>query len=141
MENRNKAPHKLTFTNILCLSLFGISIILFKIYTTKGNLCHDTCSNINSELDVIRCLDACAVNGEDFREPLTFKKILSCIIIVVLLSFILYQFINNFIIRRNGSSKIIEFIEKIKQLLKEFKDKIFNKGKYENFGYKKIDDE
>ena len=83
MENNKIKGRKLTFKNILLLSFFGLIMILLKYYYTRGNLCHDTCSSINSELDVIRCLDACAVNGEDFREPLSFKKIISFIIIII----------------------------------------------------------
>ena len=136
MENNKIKGRKLTFKNILFLSFFGLIIILLKYYYTRGNLCHDTCSSINSELDVIRCLDACAVNGEDFREPLSFKKIISFIIIIILLSFLIYQFINNFIIRRDRSNKILQFIQRIKEL----KDRLINKNKYEKYGYKKLDD-
>ena len=136
MENKFKKENKLTFTNIFFLTLFGLLIVTFKYYFTKGNLCHDTCSNINSELDVIKCLDACAINGEDFREPLSFNKILMIIIILIVLSFLLHQFINNFIIRDNGRNKILQFI----QTLKNLKDKLLNKDKYEKLGYKKFDD-
>ena len=142
MENKNKGQsNKLTFTNILLLSLFGLSIIIFKVYFTKKDLCHESCANINSELDVIRCLDACAVNAEDFREPITFTKIISYIIIIVLLSFILHLFINNFIVRNDGNSKIHQLIEKIRNFLKEIKNRILKREKYNNFGYKKLDDE
>ena len=136
MENKSKKENKLTFTNIFFLTLFGLLIVTFKYYFTKGNLCHETCSNINSELDVIKCLDACAINGEDFREPLSFNKILMIIIILIVLSFLLHQFINNFIIRDNGRNKILQFI----QTLKNLKDKLLNKDKYEKLGYKKFDD-
>ena len=136
MENNNIKGRKLTFKNILFLSFIGLIIILLKYYYTRGNFCHDTCSSINSELDLIRCLDACAVNGEDFREPISFKKVISFIIIIILLSFLLYQFINNFIIRRDRSNKILQFIQRIK----EFKDRLINANKYEKYGYKKLDD-
>ena len=136
MENKSKKENKLTFANIFFLTLFGLLIVTFKYYFTKGNLCHETCSNINSELDVIKCLDACAINGEDFREPLSFNKIFMIIIILIVLSFLLHQFINNFIIRDNGRNKILQFI----QTLKNLKDKLLNKDKYEKLGYKKFDD-
>ena len=136
MENKSKKENKLTFTNIFFLTLFGLLIVTFKYYFTKGNLCHETCSNINSELDVIKCLDACAINGEDFREPLSFNKILMIIIILIVLSFLLHQFINNFIISNNGRNKILQLI----QALKNLKNKLLNKNKYENLGYKKFDD-
>ena len=136
MENKSKKENKLTFTNIFFLTLFGLLIVILKYNFTKGNLCHETCSNINSELDVINCLDACAINGEDFREPLSFNKIFMTIIILIVLSFLLYQFINNFIIRDNGRNKILQLI----QVLKNLKDKLLNKDKYENLGYKKLDD-
>ena len=136
MENKSKKENKLTFTNIFFLTLFGLLIVILKYNFTKGNLCHETCSNINSELDVIKCLDACAINGEDFREPLSFNKIFMTIIILIVLSFLLYQFINNFIIRDNGRNKILQLI----QVLKNLKDKLLNKDKYENLGYKKLDD-
>ena len=136
MENKTKKTHKLTFTNIFFLTLFGLLIVIFKYYFTKGNLCHETCSNINSELDVIKCLDVCAINGEDFREPLSFNKIFLFIIILIVLSVLLHQFINNFIIRNNGRNKILQLI----QALKNLKNKLLNKNKYENLGYKKFDD-
>ena len=136
MENKSKKENKLTFTNIFFLTLFGLLIVILKYNFTKGNLCHETCSNINSELDVIKCLDACAINGEDFREPLSFNKIFMTIIILIVLSFLLYQFINNFIIRDNGRNKILQLI----QVLKNLKDKLFNKDKYEKLEYKKFDD-
>ena len=142
MENRNRGQsNKLTFSNILLLSLFGLSIIIFKIYFTKKDLCHESCSSINSELDVIRCLDACAVNAEDFREPITFRKIISYIIVIVLLSFILNLFINNFIIRNDRNNKFQQLIERIRNFFKEIKDRILKREKYNNFGYKKLDDE
>ena len=137
MNNNNKnKKNKLSFFNILLLGLFGLIILIFKFYFTRGNYCHDMCQNINSELDIIRCLDACAVNAEDFREPVSFTKIILFIVIIVILSFLLHLFINNFIIRRNGRDKILEFIQR----LKELKDRLFNKNKYEQFGYKKLDD-
>ena len=139
MENNNNKGHKLTYKNIFFLCLFGLLIVLFKYYFTRGDFCHQSCININSELDVIRCLDACAINGEDFREPITFNKIFSMIVILILLSSLLYLFINYFIIRRNGRNvrdKIIQFI----QYLKDLKDKLLNKNKYEKLGYKKFDD-
>ena len=136
MENKSKKENKLAFSNIFFLTLFGLLIVIFKYYFTKGNICHETCSNINSELDVINCLDACAINGEDFREPLSFNKIFMTIIILIVLSFLLHQFINNFIIRENGRNKILQLI----QALKNLKDKLFNKDKYEKFEYKKFDD-
>ena len=58
------------------------------------------------------------------------------IIILIVLSFLLHQFINNFIIRDNGRNKILQFI----QTLKNLKDKLLNKDKYEKLGYKKFDD-
>ena len=61
------------------------------------------------------------------------------IVILILLSSLLYLFINYFIIRRNGRNvrdKIIQFI----QYLKDLKDKLLNKNKYEKLGYKKFDD-
>ncbi len=139
MENNNNKGHKLTYKNIFFLCLFGLLIVIFKYYFTRGDFCHQSCININSELDIIRCLDACAINGEDFREPITFNKIFSMIVILILLSSLLYLFINYFIIRRNGRNvrdKIIQFI----QYLKDLKDKLLNKNKYEKLGYKKFDD-
>ena len=139
MENNNNRGHKLTYKNIFFLCFFGLLIVIFKYYFTRGDFCHQSCININSELDIIRCLDACAINGEDFREPITFNKIFSMIVILILLSSLLYLFINYFIIRRNGRNvrdKIIQFI----QYLKDLKDKLLNKNKYEKLGYKKFDD-
>ena len=134
-NNQNKKP-KLSFFNIFFLGLFGLAILLFKYYFTRPDLCHASCSSINSELDVIRCLDACAVNSEDFREPLSFKKIILFIIIIAVLACLLHQFINHFIIRRDGNNKILKLIQRIKEL----KDRLFNKKNYEQFGYKKLDD-
>ena len=136
-NNDHHHPRKLTFGNILFLCLLGLLIVLFKFYFVRGgDLCHETCSYINSELDVIRCLDACAVNAEDFREPVTFKKIISIIIIIVILSFILYRFINNSIIRGNGNNIILQIIQRIKHL----KNRLLYKYKYDYYGYKKLDD-
>ena len=140
MENKNNKGHKLTYKNIFFLCLFGLLIVIFKYYFTRGNFCHNSCVNINSELDVIRCLDACAINGEDFREPITFNRIFSLLAVIILLSVLLYLFINYFILRRNqrtGRNKILEFIE----YLKDLQDRFINKNKYEKFGYKRLDDQ
>ena len=139
MENKDNKGHKLTYKNIFFLCLFGLLIVMLKYYFIKGDFCHDSCVNINSELDVIRCLDACANNGEDFREPITFNKILFMLIVILLLSALLYLFISYFILRRSartGRNKILEFI----QYLKDLKDRLLNKNKYEKLGYKKLDD-
>ena len=136
MENNHIHQKKLTIKNLLFLSILGLMILIFKFYFIKGDFCHDTCSNINSELDIIRCLDACAINGEDFREPISFKKIIIYTLIILTLSFFIYQFLNNFIIKREGKNKILNLIKKIKQ----FKDALINGNKYEKDGYRKLED-
>ena len=75
MDDKNK-KHKLTFKNIVFLSIFGLLIIVLKYYFTRSDACRDNCININSELDVIRCLDACAINSEEFLEPVSYTKII-----------------------------------------------------------------
>ena len=75
MDDENK-KHKLTFKNIVFLSIFGLLIIVLKYYFTRSDACRDNCININSELDVIRCLDACAINSEEFLEPVSYTKII-----------------------------------------------------------------
>ena len=136
MENKTKKDQKLTFTNIFFLSVFGLFILIFKYNMTKVDICHQTCSNINSELDIIRCLDVCAANGEEFREPLSFNRVIFMLILVILLGYLFYQFINNFVIRRDGREKLLKLIRKIK----DFKDRLLYKHIYEKYGYKKLDD-
>ena len=49
MDDENK-KHKLTFKNIVFLSIFGLLIIVLKYYFTRSDACRDNCININSEL-------------------------------------------------------------------------------------------
>ena len=133
MENGSK-KHKLTFKNIIFLSIIGLLILYFKYFNIRGNLCHDTCSYINSELDVIKCLDACSINAEDYREPVSYTKILLYFSIVVVFWIILLRFINNYDMT-NLDNILIQFLERMKRL----KDKMMKKVKKEKDGYKKME--
>ena len=133
MDDENK-KHKLTFKNIVFLSIFGLLIIVLKYYFTRSDACRDNCININSELDVIRCLDACAINSEEFLEPVSYTKIILYSFIFIIFLIVLLRFIINYN-SRNINNKIIQFIRWIKQL----KDNIFSREKNDDFGYKKFE--
>ena len=133
MDDKNK-KHKLTFKNIVFLSIFGLLIIVLKYYFTRSDGCRENCININSELDVIRCLDACAINSEEFLEPVSYTKIILYSFIFIIFLFVLLRFIINYN-SRNINNKIIQFIRWIKQL----KDNIFSREKNDDFGYKKFE--
>ena len=133
MENGNK-KNKLSLKNILLLASFGIIIIVFKYYLIRGDFCQETCANINSEIDIIKCLDACSINREDYREPVSNFKIILYSSIVIIFWILLIRFINNYE-RGNNNHIIIKFME----LMKKFKDKLMRKDKVENDGYRKIE--
>ena len=133
MENGNNKK-KLTFKNILFLIMLGLLIIIFKYFLIRGNICRDTCANINSELDVIKCLDACSINAEDYIEPISRIKIVIYSSIVLLFFLFLYRYINNYD-RGNSNNAFLRFLEWMKRL----KDNLINKEKKEKDGYKKIE--
>ena len=133
MDDENK-KHKLTFKNIVFLSIFGLLILVLKYYFTRSDACRDNCININSELDVIRCLDACAINSEEFLEPVSYTKIILYSFIFIIFVIVLLRFINIYN-SRNIKNNIIEFIRWIKQL----KENIFSREKNDDFRYKKFE--
>ena len=133
MDDKNK-KHKLTFKNIVFLSIFGLLIIVLKYYFTRSDACRDNCININSELDVIRCLDACAINSEEFLEPVSYTKIILYSFIFIIFVIVLLRFIIIYN-SRNIKNNIIEFIRWIKQL----KENIFSREKNDDFRYKKFE--
>ena len=133
MDDENK-KHKLTFKNIVFLSIFGLLIIVLKYYFTRSDACRDNCININSELDVIRCLDACAINSEEFLEPVSYTKIILYSFIFIIFLIVLIRFIINFNSRKINN-KIIQFIRWIKQI----KENIFSREKNDDFRYKKFE--
>ena len=136
-RQRTQGPQtKLSFKNLLVLFILGAIIISIKIYFMKEDRCHNICTNINSELDVIRCLDACALNGNDFIEPITYKKIITIFLLVIVLSYLLYKFIIHFIIKKDWAQKILQLLEKMKLM----KDRLFNGKIQDDFSYKKFDD-
>ena len=136
MENENKKgpKKKLTMKNILFLILLGLLIILFKFFLTRPNFCADTCSNINSELDVIKCLDACSINAEDYREPVSFIKIIIYSLIIIIFFAIIWNYINNNE-RRNINNIFIQFLLWIKKIKNNF---LYRNKKIEN-DYKKFE--
>ena len=133
MEN-GEEKKKLTFKNILFLISLGLIIILFKYFLTRGNFCHDTCQNINSELDLIKCLDACSINAEDYREPVSNIKIVLYSSILVIFFIFLFRCINN-CARRNTNNTFLRFLQWIKKL----KDSLINQEKLEYNRYKKFE--
>ena len=133
MDDENK-KHKLTFKNIVFLSIFGLLIIVLKYYFTRSDACRDNCININSELDVIRCLDACAINSEEFLEPVSYTKIILYSFIFIIFLIVLIRFIINFNSRKINN-KIIQFIRWIKQI----KENALNREKNDDFRYKKFE--
>ena len=132
MENGDKR-RKSSLKYLLFLILFGLLIIIFKYYLIRSDLCHETCSNINSELDIIKCLDSCSINSEDYREPISYFKILLYSSIVL----IFFTFIYRFIKKNNGGNNNI--IIQLFQRIKRFKDNLRNHEKKEKNGYKKIE--
>ena len=133
MEN-GEEKKKLTFKNILFLISLGLIIILFKYFLTRGNFCHDTCQNINSELDLIKCLDACSINAEDYREPVSNIKIVLYSSILVIFFIFLFRCINN-CARRNTNNTFLRFL----QWMKKLKDSLINQEKLEYNRYKKFE--
>ena len=119
MENGGKKK-KLSLRHILYMILFGLLIIIFKYYLIRVDPCRDSCSNINSEIDLIKCLDACSINAEDYREPISNTKIMLYSMIVILFFFFLYNFINNDDIGNNNL--ILHFLNWVKKI----KDKVRN---------------
>ena len=133
MEN-GEEKKKLTFKNILFLISLGLIIILFKYFLTRGNFCHDSCQNINSELDLIKCLDACSINAEDYREPVSNIKIVLYSSILVIFFIFLFRCINNSA-RRYTNNTFLRFLQWIKKL----KDSLINQEKLEFNRYKKLE--
>ena len=136
MENENKKGQKkkLTVKNILFLILLGLLIILFKFFLTRPNFCADTCSNINSELDVIKCLDACSINAEDYRDPVSNIKIIIYSSIVIIFFVILFRYIINSE-RRNTNNFFLQFLLWIKKI----KNNLLNDEKQIKNDYKKLE--
>ena len=136
MENENKKgpKKKLTMKNILFLILLGLLIILFKFFLTRPNFCADTCSSINSELDVIKCLDACSINAEDYRDPVSNIKIIIYSSIVIIFFVILFRYIINSE-RRNTNNIFLQFLLWIKKI----KNNLLNDEKQIKNDYKKLE--
>ena len=135
MENEH-TKKKLTPKNILLLFLFGLLIIIFKYYLTRGDFCKESCTNINSELDIIKCLDACSINSEDYREPISYTKIIIYASIIIIFWFFLIRFIINI---NRGNIDLNNLANRFIQWLKKLKNKLTNKDKAENYGYKKLE--
>ena len=119
MENGGKKK-KLSLKHIFYMILLGLLILIFKYYLIRVDPCSDSCSNINSEIDLIKCLDACSINAEDYREPISNTKIMLYSMIVILFFFFLYNFINNDDIGNNNL--ILHFLNWVKKI----KDKVRN---------------
>ena len=135
MENKND-KNKFTLKNITLLMIFGVLIIGFKYYITKGDFCKESCTNINSELDIIKCLDACSINAEDYREPISNTKI----IIYVSILIIFFVFLIRFIININrGNINLNNLANRFIQWIKKLKNKLSKKDKSNNDGYKKLE--
>ena len=133
MDNGDEKK-KLTLKNISLLILFGLLIITFKYYLTRGDFCKESCTNINSELDIIKCLDACSINAEDYREPVSNIKIVLYSSILVIFFIFLFRCINN-CARRNTNNTFLRFLQWIKKL----KDSLINQEKLEYNRYKKFE--
>ena len=127
MENRN-INGKESLKNFLFLLLLGTLIVTFKYYIIRRDSNNDACSNINSELDMIKCLDAYAINSDDFREPLSYTKILLYSSIVIIFFIIICRFINNNVRRNNYNVNIIL------QRIHKFIFNLINKGKIRKKG-------
>ena len=135
MENKND-KNKFTLKNITLLMIFGVLIIGFKYYSTKGDFCKDSCTNINSELDIIKCLDACSINAEDYREPISNTKIIIYVSILVIFFVFLIRFINNI---NRGNINLNNLANRFIQWIKKLKNKLSKKDKSDNDGYKKLE--
>ena len=133
MENGDQKK-KLNFKHILFLTSLGLLIVMLKYFLIRGNTCHDTCQNINSELDLIKCLDACSINAEDYREPVSNIKIVLYSSILVIFFIFLFRCINN-CARRNTNNTFLRFLQWIKKL----KDSLINQEKLEYNRYKKFE--
>ena len=135
MENKND-KNKFTLKNITLLMIFGVLIIGFKYYITKGDFCKDSCTNINSELDIIKCLDACSINAEDYREPISNTKIIIYVSILVIFFVFLIRFIINI---NRGNINLNNLANRFIQWIKKLKNKLSKKDKSDNDGYKKLE--
>ena len=135
MENKND-KNKFTLKNITLLMIFGVLIIGFKYYITKGDFCKESCTNINSELDIIKCLDACSINAEDYREPISNTKIIIYVSIIIIFWIFLIRFIINM---NRGTINLNNFANRIIQWIKRLNNKLTKNDKIENYGYRKIE--
>ena len=135
MENKND-KNKFTLKNITLLMIFGVLIIGFKYYITKGVFCKESCTNINSELDIIKCLDACSINAEDYREPISNTKIIIYVSILIIFFVFLIRFINNI---NRGNINLNNLANRFIQWIKKLKNKLSKKDKSNNDGYKKLE--
>ncbi len=133
MEN-GEQKKKLTFKHILFLTSLGLLIVIFKYFLIRSNTCHDTCQNINSELDVIKCLDACSINAEDYREPVSFIKIVLYSSVIIIFFIFIFRNINSSE-RRNSNNAFLRFL----QWMKKLKDSLVNREKQDKNKYRKIE--
>ena len=133
MENGDQKK-KLNFKHILFLTSLGLLIVMLKYFLIRGNTCHDTCQNINSELDVIKCLDACSINAEDYREPISYIKIVLYSSVIIIFFLFLFRYINNYD-RRNTNNAFLRFL----QWMKKLKDSLINREKKDENKYRKIE--
>ena len=99
---------------------FCFTIILFKQYMLIPDPCKSSCKRINSEIDLINCLDACSANYLDLipNKGISFQKLLFTLSITLILTFILIRFINNMIIHEDN-----KFFQKIQYLYSYFPNK------------------
>ena len=83
--------------NIKAIYFFLFAIIFFnlKFFLTKKNLCEKNCQVINNEIDLINCLDSCAINSNEIIENNFPKAKFFLLLTIEISSFILIVWIIN----------------------------------------------
>jgi hypothetical protein len=75
--------------------LFAIIFFNLKFFLMKKNLCEKNCQIINNEIDLINCLDSCAINSNEIIENNFPKGKFFLLLTIEISSFILIVWIIN----------------------------------------------
>ena len=88
--------------------LFAIMLINLKFFLFKPNVCKKNCQYISNEIDLINCLDSCAVNSNEFIDNSFPKNKFFLLLTIIISSFMLIiWFINKIVLEDNLNLNII----------------------------------
>jgi len=89
--------------NFKAILFFLCAIVFFnlKFFLLKKNICEKNCQFINNELDLIKCLDSCAINSNEIIENKFPKEKFFFLLTIEISSFILFVWIINKIVLEN----------------------------------------